>query len=508
MRDGPLLRLLRILDKSETSKLKRQLKKCDPRLYALLSAMVKAAPGYLPDKLDEEKLFAALYPTESFNAHKLNRHKVDLKKEIEQFLVKLELEADMPLFQLLLARQLKNRLPEDAYEDAYHGFQQEIRSQRYGWIYHRLNFEAQMDRLDSGLTSKSESNLEPSIAIRDSLRINTITWKYYLEIDRLSRSKHLNENLPEFDIDAAEKELKSTDLEAEPLLWILKLIHELYLDTKKLNEKVRKKKRLASNAASKQSLDIELDKAYNKNKDKFIRVFRALKNHVRKFPPKEQIELVRYILNHCISMYNSGNHNYILEQLEIYRWGDQEGIFIVDGHIDHSFLMNVVITAAVVGDLNFAQVFLDKNEEFIIPLYRPDTVNFSQAYIHFHVGKYKKAVEALDKIHATEHSLFANRRQSLLLRAIYCLYRDGKLDPDDVDNRCKAFINFFKRNTYSASDNRIDAYLKLEYFVRKMLWYDLHVKPKPQHFLLKLEKELDDAMCIAKQWVKAEIAKL
>lgn len=474
MKDSNLLRLLRVLSRKELRLLKKRLSKGGSQAaMLLLTELLKSAPRFVPDTIDEKKIFKKLYPQEPFNKQKLSYCKSNLYKEAQQLLAEEELATDAILFQRLLARRLQRRAGSGPFEDAMAGLDRELLGIRNSFDYYFLDFDRHLLRLKHLETQKNQANLRPLRAARESLDTAYLAWQLYFELERASRRRYLNEQLPGalFPVN----QLQELPSEYPPLIHLLFLAHKLYQDPDKQLQ--------------------------------FSNVFQALQEMAPEIQPLERLELARYLLNFCIAEYNSGNPSFLQSQMAIYEWGNEHGIFVIDEAIDHTIFINIVVTATVAGELNFARSFLQKNQHFIEPGIRSDTVSLSRAYIHFRRKEYLETEQSLETVQAKENYDFALRRQSLLLRAAYGQYISHIADYTKVEERCKAYRWFFQRDAYAVAKPRKEAYRNLEYFVRKMAWYGNHTSPPPG-FREALLEELDAKTTIAREWVREEILRL
>lgn len=474
MKDSNLLRLLRVLTEEEVRKLKKKLKTGGaPHTIRLLKELLKSSPRFVPDTMDEEKIFKKLYPKELFNKQKLSYCKSNLYKEAQQLLAEEELANDAILFQRLLASRLQRRTDSGPFEDAMAGLERELLGIQNSFDYYFLDFDRHLLRLKHPETQKNQANLSPLKAALQSLHSAYLAWQLYFELERISRRRYLNEQLPEALFPVGQ--LQELPLGYPPLIRLLFLIYKLYQAPG--------------------------------NRQQFANAFQALREMAPEIQPPERLELARYLLNFCIAQYNNGNASFLQGQMAIYLWGNENGVFVVDKAIDHTIFINAVVTAAVANELDFAASFLKNNQHFVEPGIRSDAVGLSQAYIHFHRGEYLEAEQSLETIHGKENYDFALRRQSLLLRSAYGQYISHIADYTKVEERCNAYRWFFQRDAYAVSELRKEAYRNLEYFVRKLAWYHNQTE-RPPALKKTLLKELDAKPSVAKEWLKGEVASL
>ncbi|MCB9297585.1 MAG: hypothetical protein H6559_31335 [Lewinellaceae bacterium] len=474
MRDNDLLRYLRILKKDEISELRKQLSQYKPKLAGLLKALTRWGPGFSPPEIDEQQLFETAFPGESFNLQILRNRNSELKKKIEAFLVGEAIWERPGLRLLLLSSQLGNRKDNAAFTKNLQRLQEHLSTTLHGLDSFFLSFNAHLAELANQATIKNQAKLPPLFQARQALDQTYLTWHLFFELEFDSRSRYIVEERPFAPIDLRNPYWIAL-INGEGGMPILSLYYKLY------------------------SLNTAKTVSISAFEDAFI----SLRSHAEMIPKSDLQELFRVLTNFTINKYFEPDKRFGVFLLDLYKWGDQQGLFIKDKVISHTTFINITVTAGINKELYFADQFIQKNKAYLLQELREETLQFCYALLAFYQDRYDDAIQFLEETDVPKSFDFSIRRQSLLIRTRYRQYVTGAVDASKVEDCCKAYRQFFARNAYKISENRINKYLKLEYFIRQMTRYS--VQPVQSTAFKSLLKEFQDTKCIASEWVEEQL---
>lgn len=446
-------------------------------LFRLFEFFREKMPLKKKSRLKKEHVFSRVFPDEPYSAARLDKLASHLVSYIEDFLVQRQLEKDKALKYQALARSLSHREDSRCYEAAMKKWEQAIGGQGDSLFayFPRLLFSIQrLNHFD--VHENDESHSEVLDSARRRLNELNLAWQLFFELERMARSKYIRGRLSPASPALLAELIESLDgAEGRPMIL---LYQKLFLMSAQPDERKY-----------------------------FHEAWQALRDTAGQLSSQASLPVLRYLLNYCIARYFRGAGEFLGIQLELYKWGAEKGGFIEDGMIEGSIFLNAVITAATAGDFTFARQFVKDNGTLVTPSRKDATVRMAKAYIHFHSMQYEKAIAEIDGLLAQDFD-FAVRRQSLLLRATYKLFEQGEADMDAVQNRCRAYREFFERDSYKLAESRKEAYLNLAYYVEEMAVHHLvHWKeaPKPAQ---ELHAELAQKAPAAPTWVRGEIARL
>ena len=105
----------------------------------------------------------------------------------------------------------------------------------------------------------------------------------------------------------------------------------------------------------------------------------------------------RYLLgaNYCIRRLNKDERLYAAEALKIYKLGLEDGAFMPDGILPHITFSNIVRMCIAVGELDFAEEFLDKYQSHLAPDRREPIYVFNLARVNYRRGNFEDALPLL-----------------------------------------------------------------------------------------------------------------
>jgi hypothetical protein len=476
MRESTLLKLLRALRPDERSELHRRLKKRNPAAGALLRALGQYLPELEPRSIDEEALFRQAFPGKAYAQQVLNNGKSQLKKEIEQYLVEQALARRPTAAQRLLTETLVLRHPQDAAEDVGKQFGKSLDEavhsfERYFEAFHYHILEQYY--LGKPANSAAPAHLQQARAQLDK---GYLAWQLFFTLEGMNRRKYRDESAPPCPIPLEEGYWRELIQPDEPLLWLFDQCCQLY------------------RAPQQAGL--------------FDATFAQLKKSVSQLDELERFMLGRYLVNFCAWRLREGELKYKKALMDIYRWGEAEEIFVCQGLISHSTFINIAVTASMNKELEFAARFIASHEPYLASAWRADTLCLSRAFLYFHQTDYAAARRELEAIRQKEHYDFGLRRQSLLLRTLYCEYLDGAIDYATLEDRCRAYRVFFGRNNHQYSAELKNTYLRLEYFIKKMADYHNLLERGADYSPQALLEELLQRPCVAQDWVEEQLRKL
>jgi hypothetical protein len=476
MRESTLLKLLRALRPDELSELQSALRKRNPAAGALLRAFGKYLPELEPRSISEEALFRQAFPGKGYSQQALNNGKSQLKKEIEQFLVEQALARRPVVAQRLLAETLVLRHHQAAAEEIGKQFgkcldETEHSFERYFEAFH-------YHIIQQYYLGKPANNAAPDDMLQAKTQLDKgyLAWQLFFLLESMNRSHYRAESAPPCPIPVEEGYWRSLIQPDEPLLWLFYQCCQLY------------------RAPQQAGL--------------FDAIFAQLKKSASLLGELERFMLARYLANFCAWRLRAGELQYKHALMALYRWGEAEKVFVYQSFISHSTFINIAVTASMTENLEFARQFIDSHEAYLPSTLRADTLCLSRAYLFFYLKDYPEARRELEAIRQKEHYDFGMRRQSLLLRTLYCEYLNEGIDFAMLEDRCRAYRVFFGRNNHQYSDELKNIYLRLEYFIKKMAdCLNLLRQAKdcsPQALL----EELPQRPCIARDWVEEQIARL
>lgn len=481
MKNSRLYLYLNSLKDKELRSLKKLLRPPSGEEPSYLFKLFEFFLGKLPlketSRLGKKHVFSKIFSNKAYDAGRLDKLASQLVSCIESFLVQQQLEKDKSLKYQALARSLSHRKDSRCYEAAMKKWESALDGEGDSLFAYFPRFLFSIQCLDHhGTHENKEAHTAVLHDARQRLNELNLAWQLFFELERMARSKYIRSPLPPPRPELLEELVKALEgAEERPMI-------RLYL----------KLFQMSSQPGERQYFD---------------EAWKALRASAEQLSSAAALQVLRYLLNHCIDRYSKGAGEFLGLQLELYKWGEEKEAFVEDGMIEDSIFLNAVVTAATAGDFTFAWQFMEKNEARITPARKDAAVRMAKAYIYFHEGKYDKAIEQIDSLLAQDFD-FAIRRQSLLLRAAYKLFEQDKADIEDVKDRCRTYREFFERDTYKLAKSRKANYLHLAYYVEEMAAHHYNYRKEPPKPAQELRAELAEKVPAASGWVREELGRL
>lgn len=155
----------------------------------------------------------------------------------------------------------------------------------------------------------------------------------------------------------------------------------------------------------------------------------------------KQLILLTYLANFAANQIRKGETTYYQEAFQIYQFGVQQGLLLVDGYFPITIFNNIVNLACKVEDYKWANKFIDEYGQFLSKDHKKETISFCQIRIRFAQKKYKTLVVAY-KTSNFKMLIYKLQLRNLCIRAMV------ELDADLVEalNFCEAMEQFLYRN--------------------------------------------------------------
>lgn len=481
MKNSRLACLFKVLDNSELRAIKKLLKPPPGRkaseLFRLFEFFYKKTPLKKRSRLKKEHVFTSLFPQGNYDDNRLNKLANQLVRFIEDFLVQQQFKKDKALKYQALACSLSHREDSRYFEVAMKKWEQAIAGPGDSLFAYLSRFLLSIQHLSHHQVHENNDSYK-TVLYNARERLNELNhaWQLFFELERIARGKYVGDLFPPARPALTIEMIEALDGREELLM--IRLCQKLYL--------------MSAQPDVREYFDV---------------AWEALRLSCEQLSSEARLQVLRYLLNHCIARYFQGAGEFLQLQLNLYKWGVEKQVFIQNDMIEDTIFMNAVITAATAGDFKFAEEFITGNKPYIIPSRRKATGKMAHAYLYFHREEYEKAVREIDKLRMQDYD-FAIRRQSLLLRATYKLLEQGRADFGDVMDRYRTYTHFFERDSYDLAEGRKQSYLNLAYYVYQMACHHPTYGKEAPKPVKEIQAELAQKVPAASTWVKNELALL
>ncbi len=463
MKDGKLFQLLRTLPIAERQQFRDFLhspfhnKREDcQRLWAALEGVKE---GQLPEK---ERLFQKSYPKSPYNDQRFRLLQSALLGLLESFLVLREFGQNELQQELLLIREYRKR----------------------GLAKHLSGARRRAEKLLEGLKTADALRVRHEIALEafqleaQENRIANLSYQplldqwdeYYLAMKlRQACSAKTYESVAStsYDYGLLEALFERVDWERYLAIPAISLYYHGYMMLVRPEEEAH-----------------------------FVSLKQSLLQHGESFPLTERRDLFILAANYCTRKYNEGRKDYARELNEIFKVGLTAGAFLMQ--FSRFTFRNIVITALVVGDFEWAERFMEDYQAYLPHRHRESTVSSSRALLEYQRKNYGQALKLLQKSEYGDRVL--NLSAKALLIKIY--YETGEYDL--LDAHLAAMRSFIRRQK-NMSYHEIN-YRQLVDFAQRLL----ELNPYDPDAKARLREEVETTKTVAEKewllWMLKEVA--
>jgi len=400
-------------------------------LIKMLDYLWRIHPEFREDKLKKEILFNHLFPYEKYDDKKLRYEISYLFKLLEKFLQINELEKDDSIQKQYLLKAYVNK---------------------------KLSKQFQL----------YVKKVKKEIAELDTFHFSN--YQYQHEIADLSDDNFINKNIRRYDRNIQD----SADY--LDLYYISKKLR--YLCSMLDRQQVLNMPYLLRGMQSLETL--LLDEFYSERADIkiFYDVFKILrkpkedslyenlvlelKNYQAQLTKSDLQVVYRLLINHSARMIRAGKEAYVENTLELYINGLDQGLFLQGGYLSPWTFKNIVSLGLRLNRYEWAEEFIQYNQEILNPKFQKDVVSFNLADLTFHQKNYEKTLYHLKQLNYTD--IYFNLNGRVLLLKVYFHLEEEKA----LSSLLKSFTLYLRRNKTIAVNTR-QSYLNFCSFLKRTI---------------------------------------
>ncbi len=338
----------------------------------LAEVLLKAAPGFLPDSLKKETVFALVFhENEPFDDLKFNNLTSDLLALLLDFLAqnRFEEHPTARLFWQMDALLGAEELATFGTIDRRFSIQKKARLDRSAdfWRDEAGHFE----RLDRAFIQSGKRAFDENLQLEnDALDRAFALDKLRLACGMISRGQVVNGSYePHF-----LPEVKNWLARRED--WLDDPVFQIYAAALAMLERL-------------QAVDYQ-------------RFVGLLAEHEAKLATSEAFALWHYSLNFCIRQINAGHSDWYTEALRLYRALLERGALFKNGHLSPWAYKNIVTAGLRTRDFEWTACFIDEFREKLPPEERGNAHAYSRAALAFEKKEFASALAALQTVEFTD----------------------------------------------------------------------------------------------------------
>lgn len=206
--------------------------------------------------------------------------------------------------------------------------------------------------------------------------------------------------------------------------------------------------------------------------------------------------LLSHSENFCIRFINSGKSEYLEQLFEIYKCEIQ--FFKLPGDLNSSNFRNIVNCALQLGNIEWAENFVENYFSKVSMLDQENNYNFNYARIYFEKGDYKSAMRQLLKV-TYEDSFYASSGRILLIKCYFELN-----DEMPLLSCCGSLTQFYNRSK-EFTKQRVENSL---HFIKYVKILQKHRLENNKAYFKKLHQKVSESNVVQKEWLLKKIEDL
>ncbi len=186
----------------------------------------------------------------------------------------------------------------------------------------------------------------------------------------------------------------------------------------------------------------------------------TLQNHEAELTIQELQYMYNYFQNYCIQQINRGEGQFLKEIFKLYQAQLLQNLLIEDDHLSEWHYKNIITVAIRLGEMEWAQSFIEGYKEKLPPEARENAHRFNLASYYYAAQQYDRVLELLLKIEYSDlrYNLGA---KALLMRTYYDLE-----EYEALISLVQSFTLYLRRNKLMANSQR-DGHYNLFKFTRR-----------------------------------------
>lgn len=225
----------------------------------------------------------------------------------------------------------------------------------------------------------------------------------------------------------------------------------------------------------------------HEKEETYLDLRKTLNKYYSKLENIDRKNMYVVLANYCAERIRKGNIKYLREKFELYKEIiKRDGQYEPGGFIHHIFYKRVVTNAIELGEIKWAENFIEKYKDDVPVEYRDSNYFYCKALIEYGKKEYGKALEMLSKVQTEDISYKVEIRTLLLM-----IYYDTE-QSDAFDSTVDSFRHLITNNRLISSvwQTRERNFVN---FAKRMFDLKMKAGKKDGFNIKKLEDEINSS---------------
>lgn len=130
----------------------------------------------------------------------------------------------------------------------------------------------------------------------------------------------------------------------------------------------------------------------------FLNLRDEIQENGHRFPKSEIRDIYLLAINYCVGRSNAGMLHYLRELFELYRYGLENEVLMIEGFLSRYTFINIITNATRLKEYEWAEKFIEKYQSYLEKKYRENIVHYSQGKLHFEKQEYDEAMQLFSQV--------------------------------------------------------------------------------------------------------------
>ena len=212
----------------------------------------------------------------------------------------------------------------------------------------------------------------------------------------------------------------------------------------------------------------------------------------------EAKDIYEATINYCVGKVNQGHQEYFLEMFDLFKYGLESKLLLLDNLIDPAIFRNICITSLRLSKYKWTEDFIRDYNHYLDLRYRENAVIFNSARLEFYKKDFDKVIGLLREV-TFDDIFYELSSKAIQIEAYY------ELDEYEVLSSFLSSFSALLRRNKKIPHRRKNNYQRLIYFTKKLIRLAPHMKTETE----KLKDEIENSDKFPdKPWLLEKIAEL
>jgi hypothetical protein len=218
--------------------------------------------------------------------------------------------------------------------------------------------------------------------------------------------------------------------------------------------------------------------------------------------PSEQKFVIKFLLGFAIRQVRV-DPKYLREIFNLYKIAHENNLLVINGILTNATFINIVTTASRIGEFDWAELFVDKNQEKIESKTKNEIIALGRGFIAFYKWEFSNVIDLLSNLDFKD-ILYQLLAKSLSLQAYFELFLKNESYFAFIKTYSQAFEKYLSRNP-EIGKKKLNSYISFIRFVKSLAGIIYHKELTEERRLMLLKELERKKEIVERNWLKSKI---